>query len=121
MLARESQAARPRRRTPQLFWKYVGIIVLLVSGALVTSSLVELYFTNVQIRETRGELLRQEASDAAGRIDQFVLDIHRQIEWALQPVPLAGSEAEHERLVGYLSLLRLVPSITELSHLDEAG
>ncbi len=121
MLARERQAGRPRRRTPQIFWKYVGIIVLLVSGALVTSSLVELYFTNVQIRESRGELLRQEASDAAGRIDQFVLDIHRQIEWALQPVPLAGSEAEHERLVGYLSLLRLVPSITELSHLDEAG
>jgi signal transduction histidine kinase/HAMP domain-containing protein len=121
MLAREGQAARPRRRTPQLFWKYVGIIVLLVSGALVTSSLVELHFTSVQIREAQGELLRQEAGDAAGRIDQFVLEIHRQIEWALQPVPLAGSEAEQERLVGYLSLLRLVPPITELSHLDDAG
>jgi adenylate cyclase len=110
-----------------LFYKYAAVLVFLVSGALLTSSLFDLYFTHQESRTARLELLQQEARSAAVRIEQYVQDIPAQVAWAIQPVWASGSRAADgpaaldERYLGYLGLLRLVPAVVELRYLDASG
>ena len=58
------------KRQP-LFRKYAAVFVLLVSGALVTSGILQLYF---QYQENQAALLAIQTEKAAGastRIEQF--------------------------------------------------
>ena len=65
---------RPSARG-RLFRKYVVVLLVLVGGVLVASSLVDLYFS---YRETQRAILRVErakAVAAAARIEQFLKDV----------------------------------------------
>jgi HAMP domain-containing protein len=108
------------KRQP-LFRKYAAVFVLLVSGALVTSSLLQLYF---QYQENQAALLgiqREKAAGAATRIEQFLQEIERQMGGAVETGPPGSVVAIDQRRSDYLRLLRQAPAITELSYLNAQG
>jgi signal transduction histidine kinase len=108
----------PRGR---LFRKYVIVFAGLVSGALLTSGAIELYFSYYENREALVALQREKALSVAERIDAYIKEIERQISWTTQPQLGAPSAAMYQRRVDYLRLLRQVLPITEISHLDAQG
>ena|SRR2546430_17431408 len=104
-----------------LFLKYVVLFVILVSGALVTSGLVEIYFSYQENKAALVRVQREKAVTAAARIEQFVREVERQIGWiANSPWGPRGVSVEQRRFDS-LRLLRQVPAITEVSHLDPTG
>ncbi len=108
----------PRGR---LFRKYVVVFVGLVTGALLASGAIELYFSYQENKAALVNLQREKAAGAASRIAGFVKEIEQQIGWTTQPQLVAPSAALEQRRVDFLRLLRQVLPITELSHLDASG
>ncbi|MGH7314168.1 MAG: ATP-binding protein, partial [Candidatus Rokuibacteriota bacterium] len=100
---------------------YIGVLVLLVGGVLLVSSAVELYFS---YQETKASLIRlehEQAVAAAARIERFVQDIERQVRWTTQAAFDQPAAASEQREIDYLRLLRNVPAIAEIRHLDASG
>ncbi len=104
-----------------LFRKYAVFFVVLVSVALVTSGAVELYFSYQESKEALVALQREKALGAAGRIEQFMKEVERQIGWTTQPSIVAPSAAMEQRRADYFRLFRQEPPITEVSYLDAEG
>src|SRR5207248_5403316 len=105
----------------RLFRKYVVPFVAVVSGALLTNGLVEIYFTYQESRAQLAQIQREKASAAALRIEQFVREIERQMGWTTQPQVVAAPGALEQRQIDYVRLLRQVPAITEVAFLDGRG
>ena len=108
----------PRGR---LFWKYVVLFVILVTGALVTSGLVEVYFSYQESKTALVRVQREKAEAAASKIEQFIKEIESQIGWTTHSSFVPRAAALDQRRFDYLRLLRQAPSITEISHLDSTG
>ena len=108
-------------RRGRLFRKYVVFFVVLVSGALVTSGALEIYFSYQENKAALVQLQREKALAAANRIEQFVKEIERQIGWTTHPQLVTGGAALEQRRVDYFRLLRQVLPITEVSLLDGSG
>jgi signal transduction histidine kinase len=105
----------------RLFRKYVAVLILLVGGMLLLSSIVNLYFS---YRETKAALIglqRQQALAAAARIEQFVRDIERRVRAAMEVPFTDPAIARDQREIDFLRLIRDVPAITEVVQLDPAG
>jgi signal transduction histidine kinase len=102
-----------------LFLKYFAYCAALTSGAVLATGGISLYAAHQEIRNASGKLLQEKALGAAARIGQFVQEIERQIGWTV--LPGASQAAPAELRLDYLKLLRLVPAITDLSHLDRNG
>ena len=111
-------APRPRRR---LFWKYVVVIVALVTTLLVASGGVELWFSYQESRDALVSLQREKAAAAAGRIEAFIREIERQMGWTTLPLLASGSAALEQRRIDFVRLQRQVPPITDLQYLDAEG
>ncbi len=128
---------RPTSRG-RLFRKYVVVLLVLVGGVLMASSLLELYFS---YRETQRAIVRVErakAVAAAARIEQFLKDVEVQVRETTRtasddpdasqvgPGRLGfreglGVAMAEQRELDFLRVLRNVPAVTQLSHLDLAG
>ncbi len=108
----------PRGR---LFSKYAVFFVSLVGVALLASGGVELYFTYQENKSALVAVQREKAQAAATRIEQFIKEIERQMGWTTQPILATGTAGLEQRRFDFLRLLRQVPAITEISHLDAAG
>jgi signal transduction histidine kinase/HAMP domain-containing protein len=93
----------------------------LVSGALLASGAIEIYFSYQENRAALVALQREKALGVASRIEDFIKEIERQIGWTTQPQLGAPAAAMYQRRVDYLRLLRQVLAITEISHLDAEG
>ncbi len=109
---------RPRGR---LFGKYVVVLLILIGGVLVLSSLVNLYFSYQEVKTALVRVERETAMAAAARIEDFVKEIERQVRGTSQDAfddPLAARE---QREIDYLRLLRNVPAITDVRHLNASG
>jgi len=108
-------------RRPGLFLKYAVPLVILVSGALVVSGLVEIWFSYRENKEALSRIQHEKAVSAAIRIEQFVRELERQLAWIAQtPWGPRGVPLDQRRLDS-LRLLRHVPAVTEVSHLDPTG
>jgi signal transduction histidine kinase len=107
------------RKGGRLSRKYVIALVALVTSALIASGAVQLYGSYNEAKAALVALQYEKARGAASRIETFVKEIERQLGWTTQP-QLAGSAAAQRRQDS-IRLLRQVPPITELSHLDPAG
>jgi signal transduction histidine kinase len=125
----------PRGR---LFRKYVVVLLVLVGGVLMASSLVELYFS---YRETQRAIVRVErakAVAAAAGIEQFLKEVEQQVRETTRTAsddPDAsqvgqgklgfrqglGAAMAEQRELDFLRVLRNVPAVSALSHLDLAG
>jgi signal transduction histidine kinase/putative methionine-R-sulfoxide reductase with GAF domain/HAMP domain-containing protein len=122
----------------RLFRKYVVVLLVLVGGVLMASSLVELYFS---YRETQLAIVRVErakAVAAAAGIEQFLKEVEQQVRETTRTAsddPDAsqvgqgrlgfrqglGAALAEQRELDFLRVLRNVPAISELSHLNLAG
>jgi signal transduction histidine kinase len=102
-----------------LFRKYVVYFVAVVSGALIASGLVQLYFTYQANKEALLNLQREKATAAASRIETYVQEIERQLGW--MRLPQVSPQTSEQRRIEYLKLLRIVPAITEVMLLDASG
>jgi GAF domain-containing protein len=111
------EGVRPRGR---LFRKYVVLIAGLVSGALLASGLVELYFSYRENLEGLVALQREQAAGAAARIEAFLRDIERQVGWASQSQVGTRPTVEQRRFE-FIRLQRQAPAVTEVSQIDSAG
>ena len=104
-----------------LFVKYALPLVVLVSGALVVSGLVEIYFSYQENKSALARIQHEKAAAAAIRIEQFVRELEHDLAWIAQTpwgphgIPLG------QRRLDSLRLLRQVPAITEVTHIDPTG
>jgi adenylate cyclase len=109
--------APPRSWWRGLFGKYVISFVGLVVFLLVVNGGLESWF---MYRDTTGLLVKAQSEKAdamARRIEQFVSEVERQINWATR----ASSVTSDQRRADYSLLLQQVPAIERVIHLDGAG
>ena len=62
-------------RQGQLFRKYVVLFASLISGALLASGLIEIYFSYQDHKTALVSIQREKALAAASRIEQFIKEI----------------------------------------------
>ncbi|MGQ0579775.1 MAG: ATP-binding protein [Betaproteobacteria bacterium] len=104
-----------------LFLKYAVPLVILVIGALAVSGLVEIYFSYEENKFALGRIQREKAAAAAIRIERFVRELEHDISWIAQTPWGPRGVALDQRRLDSLRLLRQVPAITEVSHIDPTG
>ena len=111
------------RRQPQghLFRKYLVLFVILISGALLTSGLLESYFAYQEHKAVLVRLQRATALAAAAKIEQFVTEIQHQLDWTTRPQSGPPEAVLNQRRFDYFWFLRHVTAITEISQLDASG
>ena len=110
-----------RGRRGRLFRKYVVVFLLLVGGVLLVSSAIELYFSYQETKAALVRIEREQAEAAAATIERFIQDIERQLRWTTQAAFDDPAAAQEQREIDYLRLLRNVPAIAEIGHLDASG
>jgi len=103
----------------RLFRKYVALFVAVVSFALLTNGMFEIWFSYQENKQALTRIQREQAIAAAGKISQYIKDIEGQIGWTTQ-LPWTKDSLEQRRFDA-LRLLRQVPAITELTQLDASG
>jgi signal transduction histidine kinase len=97
------------------------IALLVVSGGLITSGAVELFFRYRESVEGIGALQREMAQGAAFKIQQFVQDIEKTLRASTQtPEIVTGGLTEAYRFQ-LIKLLRVAPAITTATAVDANG
>ena len=109
-----------RKRQGRLFRKYALVLVALVGGTVVASSLLQLYFSYQESRDALLRIERAEASRAALRISQFVDGVRIQLQ-AVAPPPGLKDVSLDQRRADFLALQRRAPEIEETIFLDNDG
>jgi signal transduction histidine kinase len=105
----------------RLFRKYATVLILLVGGVLLVSSVVNLVFSYRQTKAALARIQRQQVLAAANRIEQFVSGIERQVRAAMEVPFTDAATAREQRETDFLRLLRDTPAINEIVQLDSAG
>ena len=109
----------------RLFRRCFLPILALVCGALLISGAIGAYFSYQEhkaYQENKAALLsaqRVEVVQAAAQIEQFVRRLERQL--AFVALPLLGAEEIEQRRIEFLKLLRVLPAVTSISHIDAQG
>ncbi len=106
-------------RQGRLFRKYLLLILSLVTGALLVSGGVSIYFSYQEQKTAIGDLQHEKAIAAASRIEQYIRQIEQQLAYAALP-QLDASDVELRR-IEFLKLLRQVPEVTDIAQLDSDG
>ncbi|MBK7473621.1 MAG: cache domain-containing protein [Betaproteobacteria bacterium] len=121
-----------------LFRKYLVFLLILVGGLLSVSSAVELYFSYQETKQSIVRLERTKALAAAREIERYLGEILQYLRGTMQGAidtsalgtsgigNRAGGQSRaaalaEQREVDFLRLLRNVPAITDIRHLDLAG
>ena len=113
------QVAPRRLHRGRLFRKYFLLILALVCGTLIISGGIGLYFAYQENKVALASLQREKAGAAAVRIEQFVRDIEKQVEFAA--LPQLGPEGAEQRYMEFLKLVKLVDEVTDIAQLDATG
>ncbi len=100
---------------------YFLISVLLISGGLITSGLLEIYFRYFENLEQIGLLQREVALGASFKIDQFVQEIERTMKGVTKSRQIVLKGLTPEYKFELRKLLLLSPPITEAVAIDAAG
>src|SRR5271170_2742891 len=113
-------STRPRRTyRGRLFRKYLLHILTLVTGALLASGAISVYFSYQENKSALASLQHEKALAAASRIAQYIGQIERQLAYAALP-QLDASDVEVRR-IEFLKLLRQAPEVTDIALLDVNG
>jgi len=116
----ERTVAKPRRTyRGRLFRKYLFLILTLVTGALLASGAISVYFSYQENKSALASLQHEKALAAASRIAQYIGQIERQLAYAALP-QLDASDVEVRR-IEFLKLLRQAPEVTDIALLDASG
>ena len=103
----------------RLFRRYFALILALVSGALLVSSAIGVYFSYEENKSALASLQREKAVAAAARIESFISQIERQLAYAA--LPQLGGPSSEQRRIEFFKLQRLVPAVTDVSLIDARG
>src|SRR5512139_877603 len=103
----------------RLFRKYLLLILSLVSGALLASGALSLYFSYEENKAALAALQQEKAVAAAARIEQYMKQIEQQLAFASLP-QLDAAELEVRR-VEFLKLLRQAPEVTDVALIGPDG
>ncbi len=112
-------ATSVRAHRGRLFRRYLALIMTLVTGALLASGAISVYFSYQENRSALAELQHEKAIAAASRIEQYIRQIDQQLAYAALPQLDAG-DVELRRLE-FLKLLRQAPEVTDIAQIDAAG
>jgi two-component system, NtrC family, sensor kinase len=124
----EHPEQRPTSHTPssgggsgRLLRRTFLIAFLLVSGGLLTSGAVELFFRYRESVESIGALQREMAQGVAFKIQQFVQDIEKTLRASTQtPEMITGGLTDAYRFQ-LIKLLRVAPAVTTATVMDING
>jgi signal transduction histidine kinase len=114
--ARASATSIVRSR---LFLKYVGLLIAVVTLALIANGIFDVWFSFQEQKASLLRIQREQAEATAGKIGQFISEIQNQLGWTTQ-LPWSASTLDQRRFDA-LRLLRQVPAITELAEIDSTG
>ncbi|MDH5568116.1 MAG: cache domain-containing protein, partial [Myxococcales bacterium] len=103
----------------RLFRRYFTTILVLVSGALIVSGAIGVYFSYQENKAALASLQREKAVAAAARIESFIAQIERQLAYAA--LPQLGGPSSEQRKIEFFKLQRLVPAVTDVATIDAAG
>ena len=81
----------------RLIRRYFLISALLLSGGLLVSGLVEMYFRYHEIRDNIAQLQQEAAASAASKIGQVMQEIHTSMVAATRSRDVASASEEHDR------------------------
>jgi two-component system, NtrC family, sensor kinase len=104
----------------RLFRRYVVIFAALVSGGLLASGLVGMYFSYQENQAAVISLQRGTAVALAASIEQFIRETEHQIGWVSAPSDAVPVPIDQRR-GDYLRLLRQAPAVSEVRYLDNTG
>ena len=108
-----------RTHRGRLFRKYLLLILTLVTGALLASGAISVYFSYQENKSALANLQHEKAIAAASRIEQYIRQIEQQLAYAALP-QLDAADVELRR-IEFLKLLRQAPEITDIAQLDANG
>jgi signal transduction histidine kinase len=114
-----SRPTAPPSPRGQLFRKYVGLFVAVVSAALVANGVLDIWFSFQEQNVLLTRIQQEQAKAVAAKITQFVKEIEGQLAWATQ-LPWSAETVDEWRFDA-VRLLRQVPAVTEVAELDAAG
>jgi len=97
------------------------IALVLVSGGLLTSGAVELFFRYRESVEGIGALQREMAQGAAFKIQQFVQDIEKTLRASTQTPDIVAAGLTQAYRFQLIKLLKVTPAITTATVLDANG
>jgi len=105
----------------RLFRKYATLFVFLVIGVLLVSAGIELFVGYQDRRSSLAEIERERAASAALSIERFIDGIVWQVEGVADNPQPAGIVGLERRRRHYLSLLKHVPALTDITYIDNTG
>ncbi len=115
------QTTPGRKAGGRLLRRTFIIALVLVSGGLITSSVVELYFRYRESVEGIEALQREMAQGAAFKIQQFVQDIRKTMRASTQTQEIVTSGLTDAFRFELIKLLKIAPAITEVTALNSNG
>jgi signal transduction histidine kinase len=95
--------------------------VILVGGALLTSGLIEIYFSYQENKAALIQIQREKALAATAKIKQFIEEHERKINWIARSPWVTRAVAPNQRRIEYLRLLHQYPAVTAIRYLDPSG
>lgn len=95
-------------------WKRFATTVLMVFGTPLLS------YAHCESNEMLGLLQRERAEAVASSVRQFLANIELQVAFASSLPPL-GAAAMDQRRLEFHKILRLIPAVTEVIHIDAIG
>jgi signal transduction histidine kinase len=109
------------RSSGRLLRRTFLIAFLLVSGGLISSGAVELYFRYRESVEAIGVLQREMAQGAAFKIQQFVQDIEKTLRASTQTPEIITAGLTEAYRFQLIKLLRVAPAVTTVTVVDVEG
>lgn len=122
----DSSQEFPRTTAPQgggerLLRRTFAIALILISGGLITSGAIELYFRYQESVESIWSLQREMAQGAAFKIEQFVKEIEKTMRASTKTREIVTRGLTRAYRFELTKLIKMVPAITEVSALDVNG
>ena len=101
------------------FRKYVALFLAVICVILLSSALLDIWFSYRELRDALVRAQRGEAATAALRIEQFLNMIEDQLRWSVQ-LPWSADAIEQRKFDG-LRLMQQTPAISEMVQIDPSG
>ena len=108
-------------RSSRLFWKYLAIIVALVSITSTATALLQLRAWYDESQATLARLHLETALRAGDAIENFVGDIKTQVDWTMVPVHNPPEVDIDRRMDDYKRLLRQAGAVRSIRYIDSSG
>jgi signal transduction histidine kinase/CheY-like chemotaxis protein len=101
------------------FRKYVALFLAVICVILLSSALLDIWFSYWELRDALVRVQRAEAVTASLRIGQFLDAIEEQLHWSVQ-LPWSADALEQRKFDG-LRLMQQTPAISGLVQIDPSG